>query len=31
VEQVIIWGKNNGYTFRALDIQSPDFHHGLNN
>lgn len=31
VEQVIIWGRNNGYTFRALDMTSPDAHHGLNN
>ncbi len=31
VEQIIIWGKNNGYSFRALDMQSPDFHHGVNN
>ena len=31
VEQVIIWGKNNGYSFRALDMSSPDAHHGINN
>ena len=31
VEQVIIWGRNNGYTFRALDLSSPDAHHGINN
>ena len=31
VEQVIIWGRNNGYTFRALDMQSPDCRHGINN
>ena len=31
VEQVIIWGLNNGYTFRALDMQSPDCRHGINN
>ncbi len=31
VEQIIIWGRNNGYSFRALDMQSPDFHHGINN
>ena len=31
VEKVIIWGRNNGYTFRALDMQSPDAHHGINN
>ena len=31
VEQVIIWGRNNGYSFRALDMRSPDAHHGINN
>ena len=31
VEQVIIWGRNNGYSFRALDMSSPDAHHGVNN
>ena len=31
VEQVIIWGRNNGYTFRALDMTSPEAHHGINN
>ena len=31
VEQVIIWGKNNGYSFRALDLTSPEAHHGINN
>lgn len=31
VEQVIIWGRNNGYSFRALDMSSPDAHHGINN
>lgn len=31
VGQVINWGKNNGYTFRALDMHSPDNRHGINN
>lgn len=31
VEQVIIWGLNNGYVFRALDVSSPHAHHGINN
>ena len=31
VESVIIWGLQNGYTFRALDMSSPDAHHGVNN
>lgn len=31
VEQIILWGLNNGYTFRALDMSSPEAHHGVNN
>lgn len=31
VEQVILWGLNNGYVFRALDVSSPHAHHGINN
>jgi len=31
VEQVIVWGLNNGYSFAALDMTSPDAHHGINN
>lgn len=31
VEQVIIWGLNNGYTFRGLDMTSPGAHHGIAN
>ena len=31
VEQVLIWGINNGYVFRALDVSSPSAHHGINN
>lgn len=31
VEQVIIWGLNNGYVFRALEPSSPAAHHGIAN
>ncbi len=31
VEPVIKWGLENGYTFRALELDSPNAHHGLNN
>ena len=31
VERIIAWGLCNGYTFRALDINSPGCHHGVNN
>lgn len=31
VEQVIIWGLSNGYTFRPLDLTSPGAHHGIAN
>ncbi|MCR5575620.1 MAG: polysaccharide deacetylase family protein [Oscillospiraceae bacterium] len=31
VESVIKWGKENGYAFRALTLDSPGMHHGLNN
>lgn len=31
VEEIILWGLNNGYTFRGLDMSSPDAHHGINN
>ena len=31
VEDIIIWGKENGYTFLPLDINSPAYHHGINN
>ena len=31
VEQVLIWGINNGYVFRDLDASSPNAHHGINN
>jgi peptidoglycan/xylan/chitin deacetylase (PgdA/CDA1 family) len=31
VEEIIIWGLENGYTFLPLDINSPGMHHGVNN
>jgi len=31
VEDIIIWGLNNGYRFAALDMSSPEAHHGINN
>lgn len=31
VEDVIRWGKENGYTFRALTEYSPGFHHDVQN
>ncbi|MBQ3084228.1 MAG: polysaccharide deacetylase family protein [Clostridia bacterium] len=31
VEEVIKWGLDNGYTFKACDMTSPTFHHGINN
>lgn len=31
VEQIIIWGLRNGYTFRALDLSSPTAHHRIAN
>ena len=31
VEKIIIWGRQNGYTFRALDLSSPTAHHGVAN
>ncbi len=31
VETVIKWGLDNGYTFRAIELDSPNMHHGLNN
>lgn len=31
VEQIILWGLNNGYNFCALDMTSPDAHHGIAN
>ena len=31
VEQIIIWGLENGYTFLPLTTSTPAVHHGLNN
>ncbi len=31
VEDVIVWGLQNGYSFQALQLDSPAMHHGLNN
>ena len=31
VERVILWGLNNGYVFRALDVSSPAAHHAIAN
>lgn len=31
VEQIIVWGLANGYTFLPLSPSSPTAHHGLNN
>jgi len=31
VEEIIIWGLSNGYTFLPLDATSPGAHHGVNN
>ena len=31
VEEIIQWGLENGYTFKACDMSSPTCHHGINN
>lgn len=31
VEDIIVWGLENGYTFRALTADSPECHHRINN
>lgn len=31
VEEVLNWGIENGYSFKALDLSSPDMHHGIAN
>jgi hypothetical protein len=31
VERIIAWGLCNGYTFKALDKDSPTCHHGVSN
>lgn len=31
VEKILIWGRNNGYTFQALTTRSPVYHHPVQN
>lgn len=31
VEEIILWGQANGYTFKPLTSSSPTAHHGINN
>ena len=31
VENVLKWGLENGYSFKALQLESPSAHHGVNN
>lgn len=31
IEDIIVWGLENGYTFKALTASSPTCHHGINN
>lgn len=31
VEEIITWGRNNGYQFLPLQISSPGMHHGVHN
>lgn len=31
IEDILIWGLENGYQFEALTPNSPGFHHGVNN
>jgi len=31
IEQIIIWGLENGYTFMPLTEESPGCHHAINN
>jgi peptidoglycan/xylan/chitin deacetylase (PgdA/CDA1 family) len=31
IEDILKWGIANGYTFAALDENSPTMHHGVNN
>lgn len=31
VEQILKWGTENGYTFKACSMTSPTAHHGINN
>ena len=31
VEEILIWGLQNGYTFLPMNESTPMFHHGANN
>ena len=31
VEDIILWGLRNGYTFKAITVDSPQCHHGVQN
>lgn len=31
VEDILIWGRENGYVFKGLELSSPVVHHSLNN
>lgn len=31
IEDILVWGINNGYSFEALTPNSPGFHHSVNN
>lgn len=31
VEEILKWGRDNGYSFQALQLDSPAMHHSLNN
>ena len=31
VESILNWGRENGYSFKALQLDSPGTHHGVNN
>ena len=31
VERILVWGKKNGYVFRALTMQSEPCHHAVQN
>ncbi len=31
IDSILTWGKENGYVFKALTVDSPAMHHGVNN
>ena len=31
IEEILLWGLANGYSFQALTTSSPTYHHGVNN